>query len=271
MLEITSSLKRIWLLSRKNIKLSVKKGPVLIFGLLFPFFLTLSWVIGRSISLSQIFVGIISMTAFFTATAISPVVLPIETRERSLEKLLSMPVSLNELLVSIVVASVIYSCLVTCVILVVFLFLLPASIIQAAPLLLVVAGITLLAIAGSLLGVLVSAYPTDQTSNVMVLVNLVKFPMVFVAGIFVPLSASMPIEGIISSLFSPVTFLSDMLHVFVGGNTYFSMLGDLVGLSIWIVALLLASIFTHRITMIRRFSEAGPMQKQMMQMKGGNQ
>ncbi|MCK4285089.1 MAG: ABC transporter permease, partial [Candidatus Lokiarchaeota archaeon] len=75
---IKDSLNRIWILCMKNVFLYIKKGPVLIFGLMFPFFMSLSWVIGRDISINQVFIGIIAMTSFFTATAISPVVLPIE-------------------------------------------------------------------------------------------------------------------------------------------------------------------------------------------------
>lgn len=269
MFNFQSSAKRVWLLSRKNIQLYVKKGPVLIFGLFFPFFLTLSWVIGRSISILQIFVGIISMTAFFTATAISPVILPIETRERSLEKLLSMPVSLHEILISIVVASSLYSCLITFSIFLVFLFILPSNLIQAVPLLLVILATILLVVAGSLLGILASAYPTDLTSNVMVLINLIKFPMVFVAGIFIPLSASTPIGGIIASIFSPVTFLSDILRFFVYGESYFGIFIDIPVLIAWILVLLGLSMYFHRKTMVKRFSHAGR-KKKMMQMKRGN-
>ncbi|MHA1684084.1 MAG: ABC transporter permease [Promethearchaeota archaeon] len=269
MSELTGSMKRIWLLSRKNMKLYVKKGPVLIFGLFFPFFLTLSWIIGRSIDILQTFVGIISMTIFFTSTAISPVVLPIETRERSLEKMLSMPVSLQEILLSIIVTSVLYSCFITCMILFVFLFFLPVDLIQFGPVLSVVFGIFLLSIAGSLLGVLASAFPTDMTSNVMVLINMIKFPMVFVAGIFIPISASMPVEGIIASLCSPVTFLSDILHIFAEDGGYFGVVVDFIGLVVWIVVLFVTSMVVHRITMVKRFSGSGGAKKKMMQMKGG--
>lgn len=78
---IKENISKIWNLSKNYVNLYVKKGPVLIFGLMFPFFMALSWVIGRKISLDQIFIGITAMTAFFTATAISPVVFPWETRE----------------------------------------------------------------------------------------------------------------------------------------------------------------------------------------------
>jgi len=117
---IQDSLTRIWLLSNKNITLYIKKGPVLIFGLMFPFFMTLSWVIGREISLNLVFIGIIAMTSFFTATAISPVVLPIETREKSLERILSSPISLNEILIGIILASTLYSLFITSIITIIF-------------------------------------------------------------------------------------------------------------------------------------------------------
>ena len=90
---IKDSVYKIWALSRKNVSLYIKSGPVIIFGLMFPFFMRLSWVLGREISVNQIFIGIIAMTSFFSATAISPVVLPIETREKSLERILSAPVA----------------------------------------------------------------------------------------------------------------------------------------------------------------------------------
>ncbi|GAI94396.1 unnamed protein product, partial [marine sediment metagenome] len=110
---LRSSLSIIWTLAKKNITLYIKSGPVLIFGLMFPFFLTLSWIIGRNISLIQIFIGIVAMTSFFTSTAISPVVLSIETRDNSLERLVASPVSLLEIIFGILIASFLYSLFIT--------------------------------------------------------------------------------------------------------------------------------------------------------------
>ena len=58
---IKDSMYKIWTLSRKNVSLYIKSGPVIIFGLMFPFFMTLSWVLGREISVNQIFIGIIAI------------------------------------------------------------------------------------------------------------------------------------------------------------------------------------------------------------------
>ena len=257
-----ASASRTWTLARKNVRLYVKQGPVLIFGLFFPFFMTLAWMIGRPMPATQLFVGIVSMTAFFTATAISPVVLPIETREKSLEKLLSMPIRLRELLAAIVIASTLYACILTGVVFTAMSPVLPG--VNLLALLASIAGILLLAIAGSLLGLLVSAHPTDMTSNVMVLINLVKFPMIFAGGIFISLPG-LPLAGVVASLFSPVTFLSDLLHLLAHGESFFGIAIDLLGLLAWIVMLSLACMMAHRKTMIKRFSEGGG--KMMMQGK----
>src|SRR4030042_497844 len=167
------SINNIWMLTKKNITLYIKKGPVLIFGLLFPFFMVISWILGRSISLGQIFIGIIAMTSFFTATAVSPVILPIETREKSLERILSAPVSLNEILLGITIASTLYSVIITSMIAMIFIILIPTLDLSLTAFILVFLGILLMGILGSLLGLLISAKKSDQTSDIMILMNLI--------------------------------------------------------------------------------------------------
>lgn len=213
------SLSRIWLLSVKNITLYFKKGPVLIFGLMFPFFMALSWVIGKDLTINQVFIGIISMTSFFTATAISPVIFPIETREKSLERTLVSPISINEILLGMIVASTLYSFIITSIIAIIFLIGgVSFNIISGLWFLFIAIG--LMAILGSVLGVLIAAIPTDMTSNVMTIMNLIKFPLLFLGGIFVPLE-NIPAGMLFLSYFSPITFLTDLLRFSVHGISFF--------------------------------------------------
>ncbi len=254
-----NSLNRIWILSKKNIFLYIRKGPVLIFGLLFPFFMTLSWVIGRAISINSVFVGIISMTSFFTATAISPVVLPIETREKSLERIIVSPISLNEILLGIITGSTLYSLIISSIIATIFVLIF--SILNSlAAIFLLFLGITLMSILGSLLGLLIAAYPSDMTSNVMILVNLIKFPLLFISGIFIPLKNSPP-SLLILSLFSPITFFTDLLRYCVDGSNYFLYQFDVMILIIWIAGLFIVGYVLHKRTMPKRFSETGKIKK----------
>lgn len=263
---IQDSLTRIWLLSKKNITLYIKKGPVLIFGLMFPFFMTLSWVIGRKISLNLVFIGIIAMTSFFTATAISPVVLPIETREKSLERILSSPISLNEILIGIILASTLYSLIITSIITILFILIFSVGFNSLITIFLMFFGIGLMSILGSLLGLLVAANPTDMTSDVMIIMNLIKFPLLFISGIFVPLQ-TMPFNLVFISFLSPITFLTDLLRFCVEGNNFFLVQFDIFMLIIWIISLSIVNYILHKKTMPMRLSEKGSKKKMMMMKK----
>ncbi|TKJ23877.1 MAG: ABC transporter [Promethearchaeota archaeon Loki_b32] len=260
---IQDSLTRIWLLSKKNITLYIKKGPVLIFGLMFPFFMTLSWVIGRKISLNLVFIGIIAMTSFFTATAISPVVLPIETREKSLERILSSPISLNEILIGIILASTLYSLFITSIITIIFVLIFSVGFNSLITIFLMFFGIGLMSILGSLLGLLVAANPTDMTSDVMIIMNLIKFPLLFISGIFVPLQM-MPFNLVFISFLSPITFLTDLLRFCVEGNNFFLVQFDILMLIFWIISLSIVNYILHKKTMPKRLSETASKKKMMM-------
>ena len=263
---IKDSLNRIWILCKKNISLYIKKGPVLIFGLIFPFFMTLSWVIGRDISINQVFIGIIAMTSFFTATAISPVVLPIETREKSLERILVSPISLNEILLGIILASTLYSLIITLIITIIFILLFSITVSSLSLIFLMFLGIGLMSILGSLLGLLIAAHPTDMTSDVMILMNLIKFPLLFISGIFIPLNTLSP-HLVLLSFISPITFLTDLLRFCVDGSNYFMFQFDIIMLILWIVLLFIVSYTLHKKTMPKRLSETGKSKKKMMMIK----
>jgi len=260
------SINNIWMLTKKNITLYIKKGPVLIFGLMFPFFMVISWMLGRNITLDQIFIGIIAMTSFFTATAVSPVILPIETREKSLERVLSAPLSLNEILLGIAVASTIYSVIITSIIATIFIALFPTLISSLLSLFLMFLGILLMGILGSLMGLLLSAYPTDQTSDIMVLMNLIKFPLLFIGGIFIPLK-EMPYSAAFIYFISPLTFLTELLRSSVNqGNVIACEISVLI-LCIWIVVLFALNYVLHGIAMPKRFEEKSGRPKMMMMKK----
>jgi len=250
---LRSSLSIIWTLARKNITLYIKSGPVLIFGLMFPFFLTLSWIIGRNVTSIQIFIGIVAMTSFFTSTAISPVVLPIETRENSLERIISSPVSLMEIILGILIASFLYSLFITSVITIIFIFLLEIQLFTLISIFIIFLAIILLGLIGSLLGILISANPTEKTSDVMVFMNILKFPILFISGIFIPFEL-LPSDTLFISLFSPITFMVDILRFATGGNNFFPIYIDLFALLCWIAVLLIINYIAHKKTILKRFS-----------------
>jgi len=166
--------------SRKNIKIYYLKGPVVTFGLIFPLFLALAYLIGRNVPLEDVLPGLIGMTAFFTATAVGPSIVPWETRSKTLERLLCCPVAMWTIVVGDMLSSFIFGFAISVIPLVLTLFfgiqLLNSIILLLA---LIIANLCFAA-----LSVLLSAYPpTDVPATTMMLSSLVKFPLVFISGV----------------------------------------------------------------------------------------
>jgi len=63
---LTEQFKRSLVIAKKNIKIYYLKGPVIIFGLVFPLFLALAYIIGRNVPLKEVLPGLIGMTTFFS-------------------------------------------------------------------------------------------------------------------------------------------------------------------------------------------------------------
>ncbi|MHA1341530.1 MAG: ABC transporter permease, partial [Promethearchaeota archaeon] len=210
-------------LIKKNLELYFNKGPVVIFGLIFPFFMSLSWIIGSTVEPIHFFSGILGMSVFFISTAISPVVFPWETREKNLERILSSPITLFDLILSICLASTIFSLVISILICIILIFFLNITIWVFIWFLL---SSLLLSWIGSCLGVLISAIPTDMTSNIMTISTLIKFPLIFISGIFIPLN-NLPEPLFSLSFISPVTYFVDLLNS-VQGKVVFGLYFDLI-------------------------------------------
>ncbi len=247
---------KIIILWRKNIRLYAKRGPVIIFGLLFPFFMMLAWIIGRDLQPKQLFTGMTAMTSFFTSTAISPVMFPMETRERTLEHQIATPLSLGHILAGIVLASATYSFSITTIVATILLVGLQVPLTGVAAGAGLYVGLALMSVLGSCIGALISSPPTDMTSNIMLIGNFVKFPLLFISGIFIPLT-SLSTGGRILAAFSPLTYLTDAVQTCVGTGGLLPLGVDLVILVGWIGLLCGVTYLAHARTLELRFSLGG--------------
>ena len=101
------------------------------------------------------------------------------------------------------------------------------------------------------LGSIFSALPTDKPANVMMLSNLVRLPVIFISGVFVPVS-SLPGWGKIISRLSPVTYVTDLMRFNFGHNHFFTVKTDYIILTLFTFLFLLMAIHFHKRTMIKR-------------------
>jgi len=112
---ISEQLKRAFAIAKKDLRIYYKRAPVLIYGIIMPFFLFLAFFIGRNMPIKQLFTGLLGMALFFSSMSIGPAIVPFEARTRTLERLVSTPVSVWALLIGDVVASFLYGLLISAV------------------------------------------------------------------------------------------------------------------------------------------------------------
>ena len=241
-MDISGLLSGVAVIAEKNIRIYYNKPPVFIFGLLFPLLLFIAFYIGRSMDMQTFLPGFLAMTLFFTASSVGPLITPWEKRDRTFERLLSYPVTLEIILLGDTVAGALFGLIITAIIIAGTVILLKVSV--AVPLVWCVA--TLLgAITFASLGALLASPASETPSNIMMLSSLVRFPLIFISGIFVPLS-SLGGVGLYLATLSPLTYLVDIFSFGMHGYSVFNPVTDCIVLLAWTVALLVVSRTVQR-------------------------
>ena len=170
--------------TEKNMRIYYFKGPVVVFGLLFPLIMFFTFFIGRNLDIVLFFPGFLGMMLFFTASSVGPLITPWEKREKTYERLVSLPVILESVIIGDLMAGAIFGIGITIIVFVVSAVLLRLPLANAG---ILVLGFVLGSIAFAALGTLLASPTTDNPSNIMMLSSLIRLPLIFVSGIFVPL------------------------------------------------------------------------------------
>ena len=240
-------LKRSFAITKKDLSNYYMRGPVIIQGLLIPAFLFISFSFKRDASLDFLIPSLLGMTLFFAVSAITPVIAPWETRMKTFERLVSCPISLWAIILGDIVASVIFGLLITSFILLAGVILMGTGIINLALLI----GIVIAAFCFSALGILISAHPADNPSNIMLFATLIKFPLTFISGIFVPITEMDNFK--ILSFFSPLTYFTDLSRNSIQGMSYFTPIWDIIALLGFTILFFVISVKWHEKSLTKRF------------------
>ncbi|MFW6117425.1 MAG: ABC transporter permease [Thermoproteota archaeon] len=245
-----SQFKRSLSVAKKNLRIYYLKGPVIVFGMLLPFFFFLTFWIGREMSPLSLGTALVGMTIWFTSTSISPVITPWETRTKTLERLISSPIDHPWILFGDMLASAFIGIVMVLFPLFLTLLLLDLSIVHP---LIFMLGVILSSLCFSAIGVLMAALPTDTPADVMMLSSLVKFPVIFISGIFIPVK-NLPSWGQNISYLSPLTHLTDLTRWAFGsnGDFRFSPLHNLLILVGFLLAFFALAVYFHKRTLPRR-------------------
>ena len=247
---LAEQFKRSFAVAKKNIKIYYSKGPVIVFGLIFPLFLFLAYTIGRSMPLEELLPGLIGMTTFFTATSVGPSIMPWETRSKTLERLVCCPVALWAILLGDMLSAFLFGLAIS-VIPLLFALAFNIGLLNFTILLF---GLVLATLCFSALSVLLSAYPpSDIPATVMMISSLVKFPLVFISGVFISIE-QMPFWGRIIASFSPLTYFTDLARHLILNGGYYDLILDFSMVAVFTLIFLVAAVKLHEKTLTKRLS-----------------
>ena len=229
MMEIPLFLRGIIVITEKNMRLYYTKPPVLMFGLLFPLFMFFAFFVGRKLDLATFFPAFLGMMLFFTASSVGPLITPWEKRDKTYERLLSYPVTQDSIILGDVAAGAIFGMGISLLIWMASSRFIPVAVTSPG---LFVLAFVLGTLSCSALGVLIVSPGSDNPPNVMIFSNLIRFPLIFISGIFVPLS-QMQGWPLRSRIFHRLPYLVDLFNAAMPGTSVFSPFVDcgvLIGL-----------------------------------------
>jgi ABC-2 type transport system permease protein len=220
-----------WAIAKKDMLIYYLKPNIIVSGMLFPLFMFLAFAVGRPAEPSVMIPGLVAITILFSASSIEPVSIPIERRMKTFDRLLSAPISLHAVVLGESLSGFLYSLGIAFVPLAAGLILFPAPITNFVPL---VIGLLLTSFCFATMGTLFAAYPTESPGDIMSMLNMVRLPLIFISGIFIPLSQIPEAFRFITYL-SPLTYGNDLIHAAFSAETHFNPLIDVAMICLFIL------------------------------------
>ena len=90
---VRDELAQAWAVAIKDVRVYYLTAPMIMFGLLLPFFLFFSFSIKREVGVEVGIARLLALTTFFTASSAGPVIIPLERRTGTYDRLLAAPMS----------------------------------------------------------------------------------------------------------------------------------------------------------------------------------
>jgi len=229
---LADDLRGMFYVGLKDLRAYYLKPPNISWGILFPFAFVLAFAIRNPTDLRALVPGLIALTLLFGTSSMEAIVIAFEQRIGSLERLFLAPISLPALLAGKLFGGMVFGLTVTLVVLVIVLIVFGAASVNW---LLLVLAILLSAAAFSALGAFVSV-AVKEVFEAQTLANFIRFPMMFLGGVFVPVD-SMPFALQVIARVLPLTYAVEALRAALVGGVQVDMALDLLALGLFTVVL----------------------------------
>jgi len=226
-------------LVKKDVMIYYSKGPVVLMGVLWPAIMFFAFAFGRGMAVEALMPGLIGVSVFFTCSAISPIAFPWETAQRTLERLISAPVAIWTILFGDMLASALVGIIVSIVPIVIAV---GFGVRFTNPLILAFA-IIVGSVCFATMALLISVPPVSAPQYTQMLSTLIKFPIMFISGVFIPLG-DLPAAAKAISFISPLTYFTDIARYAAGHGSYLPLSVDFLAVIaftfvFWVVAVAL--------------------------------
>lgn len=230
-----------WAITVKDMRVYYLQPPMIMFGLILPFFLFFSFSIKRDVGAEVGIARLLAMTTFFTASSAGPVIIPMERRMGTYDRLMAAPMSLATLLIAQTLVGAFFAFVASAVPLLVGVLWLHVTIANSA---LLLVGLLLASLAFSAFGLVFGSIPVQSVGSIMMPSTLIRWPLLFISGIFIPLNAMAPWARTLAYL-SPLTYAQDVINHAILGAGYLNRWLDLGLLLVLLIVFLIPAARLH--------------------------
>lgn len=203
-----------WNILKKDIKNYYLKPPNISWGIIFP----LSWTLMQLIrspdgNMLALLPGLISMSILFGTTSMLAVTITFERSGRSFDRLLLAPISLNAMVLAKIAGTILFGMFNALVPVLFASFFIDLSAVNWG---LLLPAVLMIALTSALTGLLI-AVSAKQVFEAQTFSNFFRFPMLFLCGLFIPIS-SLPLVLRPVSYCLPLTYGTDILRSTIAGT-----------------------------------------------------
>jgi ABC-2 type transport system permease protein len=234
-----------WNIVLKDMRTYYLKPPNVSWGLIFPLAWTGMFFIRSGAGVEAVLPllpGLVAVSILFGTTSMLAVTITFERRMRSFERLLLAPVPLELLMLAKTGGAIVFGMANALVPIALAAYLADLSGVAWSA---VLPAVAMIAVASTFLGLFV-AVSVSEVFEAQTFSNFVRFPMIFLCGLFLPVSDLPPFLQPLSYVL-PLTYGVDILHGSMHGAHAMPLGLDFAVLSAFCVVLFLASVrIIHR-------------------------
>ncbi|MBN1619962.1 ABC transporter permease [candidate division WOR-3 bacterium] len=229
-----------WNILLKDMRNYYLKPPNISWGIIFPFAWMLMLFIRTktAFNIDEVFPGIVAMSVLFGTTSMLSVTITFERKARSFERLLLAPISTELLIFAKISGAILFGIINSTVPIIASVLLFKANVYNPV---LLATGVIFLSVVSTLLGLFISV-AAKEVFEAQTYSNFFRFPMIFLCGLFVPVSA-LPFFLRPLSYILPVTYGVDIIKEAIIGTSIFHPLLNIAVLTAFCLFLFNFSIF----------------------------